>query len=54
MNGLINAASADEVVLHYERSLVAGDTQHANNIRTAHTDLLSRFEAVDSRLAAKK
>lgn len=56
MNGLdtIKAYDADEIVLHYERSLVAGEKEHANNIRTAHTDLLNRLNAVDERLARKK
>jgi hypothetical protein len=53
MNGFLATANADEIVLHYERSLVAGETQHAENIKTAHADLLSRFESVDERLARK-
>jgi hypothetical protein len=53
MNGYLNAASADEVVLQYERQLVAGDTKTAANIRTAHTDLTARFDTVDERLARK-
>jgi hypothetical protein len=53
MDGKVVQRNADELVLHYERSLVAGETQHAANIKTAHSDLLSRFEAVDERLARK-
>lgn len=53
MHGLNHAANADELELHYERSLVAGDAKHAENIKSAHPDLASRFAQVDERLARK-
>jgi hypothetical protein len=52
MDGKVVQRNADEVVLHYERSVQKGETQHAANIKTAHPDLTERFAAVDARLAA--
>lgn len=54
MQGFPSTASENEIALHYERSLVGGETQHAANIKTSHPDLAKRFEAIDERLAAKK
>lgn len=54
MNGLNHAANADELALHYERSLVAGDVKHAEHIKFAHADLSARFAAIDERLAQKR
>lgn len=48
-----DTASEDEIVLQYERQLIAGNTNTAKNIRYAHSDLIRRFDAVDERLARK-
>lgn len=53
MNANTALANEDELALHYERALVAGNTTHAQNIKFAHADLKARFEAIDERLARK-
>ena len=53
MQAFPDTASANEIVIHYERELVKGNRDHAANIRSAHSDLTSRFDEVDERLARK-
>lgn len=41
-------ASANEIALAYEKTVRAGDTKRAGNIRFAHADLTKRFDEIDA------